>query len=66
MMMARQFESGFFLVERCRRELPSLAGCFRADSAMGAAIAELVEAAARVDALLRTEAGPNDRQAGDA
>jgi hypothetical protein len=52
-MMARQFESGFYLVERCRRELPALAACFRSESAMRAALDDLVEAAQKVESLLR-------------
>jgi hypothetical protein len=61
-MMARRFESGFCLVERCRRELPALAAYFGHDSALRAALDELVAAAAKVDAALgqshRAEAPP--------
>jgi hypothetical protein len=59
MMMARRFESGFSLVERCRRELPTLAGFFPQDAAMHAALNELVAAAARVDNLLCHANQPN-------
>lgn len=52
-MMARCFENGFHLVDRCRHELPDLARCFPQDSAMHAALSELLEAAAKVDSLLR-------------
>lgn len=62
-MMARRFEAGFYLVERCQRELPSLAGCFRSDSAMRAALDELVEAAAKVDSLLRLPDDPSQAEA---
>lgn len=51
-MMARRFESGFCLVERCRRELPALAVYFEHDSAVRSALEELVVAAAKVDAAL--------------
>lgn len=52
MMMARQFESGFYLIERCQRELPNLAGFFPHGSAMQSALGELLEAARKVDDLL--------------
>jgi hypothetical protein len=48
-MMARQFESGFYLVERCRRELPLLARYFPTNSAMSAALHDLSAAAAAVE-----------------
>jgi hypothetical protein len=49
-LMARRMESGFALVER---ELPALTGVFPADTAMRAALAEMVEGARKVEALLR-------------
>jgi hypothetical protein len=57
-MMARRFEGGFYLVERCRRDLPPLAAYFRPDSAMRSALNELVEAAAKVDSLFRQSNEP--------
>jgi len=56
MSMAREFESGFFLVERCHRELPRLSRCFPPDSDMCAALAELTATARRVEALLHERA----------
>jgi hypothetical protein len=56
-MMARRFESGFHLVERCKRELPALAIMFPADSAMRASLNEMVTAAATADGLLRQAGG---------
>jgi hypothetical protein len=44
-MMARRFESGVDLHERCQRELSYLAGYFGPDSAMRAALNEVIEAA---------------------
>lgn len=61
-MMARRFESGFCLVERCRRELPALAAYFGHDSAVRSALEELVVAAAKVDAAFSRAHAP----AGDA
>lgn len=61
-MMARQFESGFYLVERCRLELPALAACFGTDSAMRSALDDLVEAAEKVDGLLRLGNEPSEVQ----
>jgi hypothetical protein len=58
MMMARCFENGFHLVDRCRRDLPALAGFYPEDSAMRAALAELLEAAGRIDSLLRRSNAP--------
>jgi hypothetical protein len=58
MMMARCFENGFHLVDRCRRDLPALAGFYPEDSAMRAALAELLEAAGRIDSLLRHSNAP--------
>jgi len=52
-MMARRFERGFGLVERCRRELPALADDFPPDSAMRQALGEILEAAGKIDRLLR-------------
>ena len=63
-MMARRFESGFCLVERCRRELPELAAYFSHDSALRAALEELVEAAAKVDAALGQSNGGTRRTDG--
>jgi hypothetical protein len=62
-MMARRFESGFYLIERCQRELPGLAEHFTGDSAMRAALGEVVQAAAKVDNLLRMANAP--RREGD-
>jgi len=56
MGMAREFESGFFLVERCHRELPRLSQCFPPNSDMCLALVELAAAAKRVDALLQERA----------
>jgi hypothetical protein len=56
-MMARRFERGFGLVERCRDELPFLAADFAHDSDMREALEEIVEAARKVDRLLR-RSGP--------
>jgi hypothetical protein len=62
-MMARRFESGFDLVERCQRELPPLADYFAEGSAMRAALNEMVEAARKVDDLLRHSNEPaSDRE----
>lgn len=52
-MMARRFERGFGLVERCQDELPFLAADFAHDNAMREALEEIVEAARKVDRLLR-------------
>ena len=52
-MMARRFERGFGLIERCQDELPFLAADFAHDSAMREALEEIVEAARKVDRLLR-------------
>ncbi|MBV8685023.1 MAG: hypothetical protein JO111_19285 [Caulobacteraceae bacterium] len=52
-MMARRFERGFGLVERCRHELPALVDDFPPDSAMRQALGEILEAARKVDRLLR-------------
>ncbi|HEY2047969.1 MAG TPA: hypothetical protein VGH03_01395 [Caulobacteraceae bacterium] len=52
-MMARRFERGFGLVERCQDELPFLAADFAHDAAMREALEEIVEAARKVDRLLR-------------
>jgi hypothetical protein len=57
MMMARRFEAGFHLIERCRRELSPLAGDFPPDSPMHAALRDMAEAAARIDQLLRDASG---------
>ncbi len=63
MPMARQMESGFTLVERVERELPAVAGFFAADSAMRAALSEMVEGTRKVDALLRTANEPGASRA---
>jgi hypothetical protein len=55
--MARQFESGFNLVERCRRELPTLAAYLPNDCSLRAALSEVSDAACRVEALLRLANG---------
>jgi hypothetical protein len=52
-MMARRFERGFGLIERCQDELPFLAADFAHDAAMREALEEIVEAARKVDRLLR-------------
>lgn len=52
-MMARRFERGFGLIERCRRELPALADDFAPGSAMRQALDEIVEAARKADRALR-------------
>ncbi len=62
-MMARRFESGFDLVERCQRELPPLADYFPQDSAMRAALNEMVEAAREIEDLHRHSNEPaGDRE----
>lgn len=53
MMMARCFENGFSLVDRCRQDLPALAGHYPEESAMRAALEELLGAARKIDDLLR-------------
>jgi hypothetical protein len=58
MMMARCFENGFHLVDRCRRDLPALAGHFPEESAMRAALEELLGAASKIDDLLRRSNEP--------
>ena len=68
-MMARRFERGFGLIERCQDELPFLAADFAHDSAMREALEEIVEAARRVDRLLRRagrEVGSGPPGLGDA
>jgi hypothetical protein len=66
-MMARQFESGFYLVEQCRREVPLLTHFFPANSPMTAALDELAAAAAQVESLLSASATvPACEGAGDA
>jgi len=52
MMMARQFERGFSLIETCEREAPRIADAFPQSSPMHAALNELAAAARRAQALL--------------
>ena len=58
MMMARCFENGFHLVGRCRQDLPDLARLYPQDSAMRAALDELLGAASKIDDLLRHPNAP--------
>jgi hypothetical protein len=65
--MARQIERGFLLVERVERELPTVAGFFPAESAMHAALSDMIEGARKVDALLRAmSTRPTETSARDA
>ena len=57
-MMARRFESGFCLVERCRRELPALAAYFGHDSALRAALGQS-HGAAKADGCDPPRAAPD-------
>lgn len=63
MMMARCFERGFYLVGRCRQDLPDLARCYPQDSAMRAALEELLGAASKIDDLLRHPNAPAPAEA---
>jgi hypothetical protein len=56
MRMARNFESGLSLVERCRHELPLLARSLALGSPGRVALDELIEAAKRAEDALRWRA----------
>ncbi len=60
MGMARNFESGMNLVERCCRELPRLAQGLTQNSAEHLALADLIVAAARAHAALSWSPAPRE------